>query len=606
MAAGCRREPYQCCAGVRVGTSVCYHSLVRGALAAGLASLLALGAASAEAQVKRVVVESFRGPQSGRLRASLLANLQDQEEVELVSEAEVRRAARELGIRDISAPSDYARIARELDVAAFIDGRTGRQRRSWSLTVRVRDGSDGRVLDSTSWSGRTIGALSTVRRNGYRRLQDVLESSQAPASRGRGRTPPRRPPPRRPPVVEEEEEEEEEYVEEEEEEEEYRPPPRRGRGRGRAVQEDEEEEEEEEEEPAGGGGGGEEPPWWVDPEGRNLQQRPGEDDEDPSDADDDDDDEEAVPDDDRHEAFALMFHVGALRRSMVVPGIRVFNRLRDPTLPVSEVIEERRQYVSGGPGHAELGVEMELYPGAFSDTQPLPFFGLVGRYHHSAFLVSKGPTRAGDIIDVGTSQSEIYVGARGRYRLGDGPQFAQLTADIGYGLFDFTLDTAHLVLLEPSSVIPPLQYSHVQLGVGFSYVLAPRWLTASASASARLGLGIGRDAKAIWGVDTTAANGWQIQIRLRSEAPYVAEGVFIGATFEYFMFTTQFSGQTACATSPCMGDIDMDMDGRIDVAAEPEPWEQWPQTDDGQVTGGIPTPVQDTYMRFGIFFGYAM
>ena len=42
------------------------------------------------------------------------------------------------------------------------------------------------------------------------------------------------------------------------------------------------------------------------------------------------------------------------------------------------------------------------------------------------------------------------------------------------------------------------------------------------------------------------------------------------------------------------------------VAANPDPWEQWPMDPSGQVTGGIADPVTDNYFRFGISFGYAM
>ena len=139
------------------------------------------GDAFAQTLARRVVVQRFAGPRGSVLRRQLIQDLEEHGLV-VVPESEVRDARRRLGFERNLEDAQYTERARELNASAFVDGvvRRGR-RRSWSLTVRVRDAADAVELGDATWSGRTTASLSGVRRNGYERLREHLETSRAPA-----------------------------------------------------------------------------------------------------------------------------------------------------------------------------------------------------------------------------------------------------------------------------------------------------------------------------------------------------------------------------------------------------------------------------------------
>lgn len=501
--------------------------------------LASVWASQAEAQ-KRVVVEDFAGPQSGRVRSQLLANLQRQDDLVLVSRDEVRDAARRLRIRGRNYTEDqYAELARELDVAAFVDGRTSRRRRAWALTIRVRSGADGMVLGSESWGGRTMGSLSAVRRNGYRRLSSYFDAAQSPVQQA--------------------------------------PQQQVAAAVGTEASGD--------------------TPWYAQ---GDEEVPPG------AEGDEEDEGFEPIAGDARQDAFRASLLVGTLRRSMAAQAIVQNNCTnpasefcRDPS--VMGTIPEERTYTSGGPGHPEAGIELEFYPGALGEEQAIPWFGLVGRYRHSIFLSSSGPSRDGSmILDVPTSQSELYLGARGRHRFGDDPRGVEGVVDLGYGNFNFTLDPEALKLLHPTAVVPPMDYSYVLIGVSASYGADPVYARVGIEADYRLGLGVGKEAKEIWGTQTTDTSGFGLGLFLHSQAPYIGEGFFFRLAVQYFQFSTTFRGQTAC--------VDPDFNG-MGGCQESDPWEVWPYTgniEDNEVTGGIREPVTDSYFRLGLAFGWAL
>ncbi len=511
---------------------------------AALIAALALCPGLAAAQVKRVVVEDFRGPAAGRVRSQLVAGLQNRDEIEVVSRAEVSRAARELRIRRRNyTEDDYVQLARELNVAAFIDGRTSRRRRRWAVTLRVRSGADGMVLGSESWGGRTIGSLNAVRRTGYTRLRPHLDAAQSPAPQATQQT-----------VVAATDGETPWYAAGEEEE--------------------------------GGGLDGEE-----------LEEE---------------EVSEPVEEGTRQDALRVALVVGSLRRSMAARAFVINDctqvmengmSFANPScrqMGGPEMLPEDRTYESGGVGHMEAGVEAVLYPGAFGDAQEIPWFGVVGSFRHSLFLNSFGFTPAGEQIEVPTTQSELYLGARGRYRFGEVRSAAEVTADIGYGNFSFELEEAALKQLERSAVLPPMSYGYLMLGAGVSYGFVPVYLRAGIEASWRLGLGVGDAAREVWGTQTTDMSGFSFAGTLHSEAPYIADGVYFQVGVEYFRFTTTFRGQTAC--------VDGSFDGNPDDCSDREPWEPWPYEagDFDTVTGGIPEPVNDDYLRLSVAIGYAL
>ena len=61
-------------------------------------------------------------------------------------------------------------------------------------------------------------------------------------------------------------------------------------------------------------------------------------------------------------------------------------------------------------------------------------------------------------------------------------------------MFGFLLDTESLMDLERPSVIPPIQYSFVHHGGGFSYGIVPIYFITGLRLAYRAGLDVGDDA----------------------------------------------------------------------------------------------------------------
>jgi hypothetical protein len=327
-------------------------------------------------------------------------------------------------------------------------------------------------------------------------------------------------------------------------------------------------------------------------EGGDEEELPGDDEE-------EEEEEESEPVDpgSRFDFFTFELLGGFLHRSMTA-NARVINNGRDPMGPAE--LDEVRTYTSSGIGGGEVGFRLGFFPGAIPADQPVPWFGAILELRHSAGLTSRGCPQTGpcnsdqDRIDVGTEQFEFYIGAQGRFRFGDKRGAPMIWANVGYGIFGFLLDTEALMQLERPSVIPPIQYSYVHLGGGISYAFVPVYFKTGLRLAYRAGLDVGSDARDIWGLETGGSTGFQLGIDLTTEMPYIAEGVFLGLTFEYFVFSTAWRGQTRC--------VDPDSG-----CAPTDPWEPWPSdpADPDAVTGGIADAVNDNYIRLLLSIGYA-
>ena len=166
-----------------------------------------------------------------------------------------------------------------------------------------------------------------------------------------------------------------------------------------------------------------------------------------------------------------------------------------------------------------------------------------------------------------------------------------VSADLGYGLFQFILDPDDLLVLERNSIVAPMDYRYVHIGAGIDYGIVPTYLTAGLRLAYRLGLSVGDDAKRIWGTETSNIGGFLIGLDLRTEAPYIADGVFAMFSFEFFRFSTDFRGQTACSMPDAAGSC-----------PSGDLWEPWPASPDlsENVTGGLQNTVDDNYIRLGL------
>ncbi len=478
------------------------------------------GSSQLRSAPRRVSVQSFVGPRAGSLRSGLIRSLQEAEDVAVVPRTEVAEVAAAQGIHGSLHPSDYATVGAAGSIAAFVRGSSRRRRGRWVLTLTVYSGADGSRVGAVSLSGRTLGALSSVRRTGYSRLRSLLEST-APGA-----------PLQAEPVVDPNAQ-----------------------------------------------------PWYARHETPEVVESPEEPDT-PS----------APPG--RWRALRVGLLVGTLRRSMSAQA-RV-----DPTLrgggPGDPSLSEGRSYESAGLGAMELGLGLELYPGAFGDQPVFPYLGVVFSYRHSLGLSTNAPACSGNArctsaspdVAVDTSESELYVGARLRYGVDDK---TTLFADLGYGRFAFELDPSDLALVDGASIVPTLAYGHVRLGVGFRYDFVPRLFTLGARFAYLAGIGVGQDAKRIWGVKTQRPSGFLLALDLESELTPIADGAFVRLSLEYFRFKTTFRGQTACRVEDPPGSSTCPVNTL---------WEPWPTDASGTVTGGFADPVTDGYLRLGLTLGY--
>lgn len=503
-------------------------------------------------QTKRVVVERFSGPNGASIRRLVVKNLSEQASLQLVSEDDMSAKAEELGFNPRRMREDeYAALAQELNVAAFVDGRVVRRRRRWGLVVRVRNGADGTRIATESWGGRSVNALGAVRRNAYARLEEHIAIAQPPAT----------------------------------------PPQEQEQPESQTVQGD--------------------PAWYQ----RGEPETPpgvedGEDDDE-----DEDQDQDTGPRDERYEAMSVAFIGGWLSRSMSTMA-QPIGCFREDAIPpgcgdtnTMAGLPEERSYDSAGLGHFEIGLRAEIYPGAIPEDQPVPWFGALVHFHHGVGLDSSGPScgteqretddgttvtvrecpPAGEQVPVKTKQQELLLGARGRYRFWLDDRALRIRTTLGWGRFTFDLSEDDLMLLARERIIPPMEYSYVQIGLGVGIDVVPTYLAFGLDFGGRLGLGVGGGAKRIWGSRTTNTGGWKLGLELRSEMPYVTEGAFVGLILDYFRFTTDFDGQPLCVEEGC---------------ASYELWELWPMGE-GDDAAGLPEPVEDNYLRLGLMFGYS-
>ena len=259
------------------------------------------------------------------------------------------------------------------------------------------------------------------------------------------------------------------------------------------------------------------------------------------DADEEEDDDERPEGENRYSAFRVALGAGTLRRSMSTEIIPLYGATGFET----EGPAEPRSYESAGIGHGELGIEGEIFPGAFG-LQPFPYMGLAFSYRASVGLQSTGcaPPRGVDVcpadVTVKSSQTDFYLGLRSRYAVGGPARGPELSFDLGYGYFGFTLDLAALAELDPSSVIPPVGYSYLHLGIGVSFPAVPTYLILGARLAYRLSLGVSAEQKQVWGTTTSSAPGYLLGLDVKSGMPYVVPGLYVAFAFQYFSFSTTF------------------------------------------------------------------
>ncbi len=559
-------------------------------------------ASGGEAGPKKVVVQSFVGPRAAGLRSALVNNLETAGGIVVVPQDEVVQTAGSLNIhRRVLKENEYTIVARPLGVSAFLSGRVTRSRRGWALLVTVRNAATGSVLGSSTWSGQTFTGLNAVRTTAFRRLNGYLDAAQPPAAQppaalapaepstsgegttagseatgqaspgtgpsgaDQGTSPGETPAPSTGQAAAQDS--------------------TQGDGKEAWYQQGEVEAPDEQGiaiDPEGVEGEATYDYVEYDPEAEYLEGAY----------------EEVIIEVDRHPWAHVRFTGGAVRRSLNATAL-VFNNGRDPS--GTNLLTEERQYKSAGLGHMEIGLEAEIYPWSAGKQQKMNWFGLVAGFRQSLFLSSEtcrrrdslsAPCTTDDVLTVPTNQMEVFGGARLRFRLGYKETDPKLKFDLGYGMFAFTFDRQTLLDVDPQRIVPPLRYSYLNFGTSLQFQVVPTYLDIIVGGAYRQGLSVGTDALQIWGTETSGFTGFDFNIELRSDAPYLGDGVYYGLRVDVFQFRTLFKGQAVCLVpgGACTGT---------------DPWEPWPY--DGEVTnvtGGFQTAVPDNYLRTSLVLGY--
>lgn len=203
-----------------------------------LVALLVTGTLRAQ-ETRRVGIVKFEGQSASAIQAQVTQGLKQSDRIELVSSREVASTASRLG-NSLRSDSDYQEVGEALELSAFIEGTSEKERRGRDLiiVVRVRDASTGEVIHEQTWKKRRS-QVKTLRSAAWDKLGPPISQTSAPSGK--------RKPSKQKPVAEVEPEEEEESEEEVEE-----TPPPRTRPRREVQHEEAEagEEEEQEDEPA--------------------------------------------------------------------------------------------------------------------------------------------------------------------------------------------------------------------------------------------------------------------------------------------------------------------------------------------------------------------
>lgn len=306
-------------------------------------------------------------------------------------------------------------------------------------------------------------------------------------------------------------------------------------------------------------------------------------------------------DSDRYETGRLVVFGGTLWRSFGTV-VDVYSGQHGGTTNPSAIAQQERSYVSAGIGHFELGGEGEIYPGAFGDEQPFPYLGLVASFRHSVGLSSTAPASDpvnGD-VSLPTNQMDLRVALRGRYRVGPRRGDFMMFLDAGFVMSTFTFGLNELARIQRNSILPPMEYQSVDLGLGFEVAAVPDALSVQLYGRGRIGVGIGAQSRNVWGIETKPANGFLVGAEVRHDAMWIARGVSIGLRFEYFGYITQFRGQVGCYDE-CPPVANPWEDRSL--------WEVWPVRDpsdpNSAVIGGPQDPVTDHNVRWGLHVGYA-
>ncbi len=529
----------------------------------GSLPLVLLLAHTAKAQPKYVFVEQFLGPHSEELQRRVMSHLRKGISYQVVDASELSAYRRRFRVRTMR-EKDWIGFAKKHRISAFVAGTVERRRRRrWEATLTVRSAADSRVVGTHTWRARNSSGLLRKGKQETKKVLPFMLSTrypgEAPPKPPKARPSPGNPSPGNP----------------------SSPSQPKSSSKKRAAS-----------------------PWLFEDQlmlkmskGKkqgNTKARESA--------------QKRVPRgrDPRWQAIYVQALFGTLNRTMV-GQLKVYDRGRTANANYEELREERN-YAGSLPGHLEGGLAAEFYPGVQFDLPWLRPLGIALSYRQSLLLGAEGcalrsnlaePCSDQERISIGTSQSELYFGLKGKFYIVEEEQSLQLVPQVGIGIFRFDFNLDDLRALELPSVIPPLVYQYLQLGLEIRYELVPRYLELGAYYAFRGGLAP-PDPNRIWGTDTEPASGFSLGVNLKSDAPYLFNNAFWTFGLEWFRFTTKFNGQAGCGLpggQACSADKE-DWENN-------EPWELFPADENGDVNGGPQADVDDTYIRLSLGLGWA-
>lgn len=133
----------------------------------------------------RVTVHDFYGPDGPRLRGQVARVLERQDDLTVVSQHEIDKTARRLGVDPFS-PEGRKALARELQLSAWLTGAVKKSAGKMTLTVIVYDGAEHARVGRTVLVAHSTSSLKrAVKKDLWRKSKDALFLALAPLPSGR-------------------------------------------------------------------------------------------------------------------------------------------------------------------------------------------------------------------------------------------------------------------------------------------------------------------------------------------------------------------------------------------------------------------------------------
>jgi hypothetical protein len=128
-----------------------------------------------------VMVRPFAGPKSQTIHDRVISTL-EAEGIILIPEGF------EEGVKLADAPGPYVEVARKNQIKAYLHGQTKMTKKEWSVTIKVRNGKDGKPVTSITLSNYSLpGLLKKIDKGLMAALDEPLLQTSVPGSKAAGK-----------------------------------------------------------------------------------------------------------------------------------------------------------------------------------------------------------------------------------------------------------------------------------------------------------------------------------------------------------------------------------------------------------------------------------